>query len=155
MLGSFDIDPNAISTSEYLALRGRMGTIADASSFLTTCFRATRRGRSGRRLRQRAVRQATKLIADELANTEHYQKMNELMLVWTQLMLDTLASASRDLNVPNALCTARNAPSRRCFEAHATRAGYLVTHEITRVGRVRPEDGSDLNQIRSDRSRSP
>lgn len=138
VLGGFDIDPKAVQNFEYLT--GVPALCADARALTKEQLRASAQNRNPDVVFGSApCVGATKLITDALAATPHYQQMNELMLVWTEQMLDTWHPRLIIYeNVGNVIHRAKHVIKK--VRAMLKKAGYLVADEDHELGEYGPAD---------------
>lgn len=138
VLGGFDIDPNACDNFRYLT--GASALCIDARKLTPDILRKSAQGIEPDVVFGSApCVGATKLITDELASTPHYAQMNELVLVWTELMLATWRPKLIIYeNVPNIVHRAK--PVIAEVMRLMRRAGYLGTHEDHELGMYGPPD---------------
>lgn len=137
VIGAFDVDAGA--AADFEALTGVKCDVIDVRTMTPAWLRAKYPRRPDVVFGSAPCTGASGLLSNDLAETEKYQEMNSLMLVWTKLMLaawsDDLPLLNINENVPRLVSRAKDVVSE-VVRLHQ-KAGYVVhagTHECGEVG---------------------
>lgn len=137
VIGAFDFDPGA--AADFERLTGVPCEVVDVRKLTVKRLRALCPRRPDVVFGSAPCKGASPLLGNELAETEKYQEMNELMLVWTELMLAAWGDDPPLLvineNVPRLASRAKDTV-KEVVKLHQ-KHGYVVhagSHDCGEVG---------------------